>query len=611
NTALIHSAYIGNDVALELLVKNFRRLGLNIDHYNKAGYTALHVATTKGFIQCAKILTIKGKASLTLKDKVHRLTPLEWCLRLGFQKPEVDFLKPAAKFYKVAKLTTTMVKCRKKSEQELPVAQKSPRRSPTRTIEKPKFKVRSLLNKTKTSGTEEMGSSAVGAVHKQVSQPTKSKTNEKNAMSKFIAKSKSNFLSKGKYKHILGKGRQRSLSQSDQSEEVQAAANASAGLTHSRSHPVTSVCLLAITGECNSEGETSQENIQEFMTLPDEFGECDTDDLDSCRLDLDSDYISAIVTQRKVITYGQDRVYCDEIDSCISTTNTVSSLSYEEGRAYSGTSSSNSNDSPAGYCRNGTGRPGNIRGLYASGDSSYSEQSIRSCTESTPSSSNSFHGRDDEDVSDTGEDDSSYISSDETHTTVIDKNPHCSQSKLSTSKLAKHSYKSKQTILKYKTGISDATKRQMSETEFDTASQQTDIEYLDNDTCNTPPSQELPSKVTVPNADSHIYYVANSKEYHNSSNRQSSLTKEILESQNTEKSLVSPETEIEFIDHDEESLSLDMSTEIHDSASQPNLRKKGNARSATEIIMTRRKRMQSWKTEQKMSIKALSLGENM
>lgn len=582
NTALIHSAYIGNDVALELLVKNFRRLGLNIDHYNKAGYTALHIAATKGFVQCAKVLTLKGKASVTLKDKVHRLTPLEWCLRMGFQKSEVEFLKPAAKFYKVAKLTTTMVKCRKKSDQDLPVSQTSPRRSPTRTTEKPKFKVRSLLNKAKTHGAEDSGQNTTGTACKYSSQSTKVKTNEKNVVSKFIAKSTSNFLSKSKYKHILGKGRQRSLSQSDQPEEVQAAAHATTGLTHSRSHPVTTVCLQAITSECSSEGETSQENMQEYIILPDEFGDCDTDDLDSCNLDINSDYLS---TQNKAIYYGHATVYCGEIESCSSAASIMSPVIYEEG-IYSGTSSSNSNDSPAGYYKQGRDTPANSKGFYASGESSFSEQSIRSCTESTPSSSNSFRGGDEGDsVSDNSRDESSNSSSDETHTTVIDKNPQYSHENLSSTKQSNHASKSKQNItthLKHKTGISGAIKRSVSETGFDTVSQLTEIEYLD-DTCNPALPQEDSRQMKNRLSSHHTNYVANSKELNNSSSLQSVFTQRKFESPNTDRNLLSPQTEIEYIDHEDLSQSPDIPRcskgDNQNSEPQSNSNTKGNTKS--------------------------------
>lgn len=141
---------MGNDVAVEILVRNFRRLGLQIDHFNQEGYTALHLATKKNYLQCAKILSIKGKANLTLKDKVYQMSPMEWCVSGGYQKSEVEFLKPLTKFYKVAKLTTTIVKCRKRSSgQESFGSVSSIRVSPIKAVKKVKQKSIGLLKKSK------------------------------------------------------------------------------------------------------------------------------------------------------------------------------------------------------------------------------------------------------------------------------------------------------------------------------------------------------------------------------------------------------------------------------------------------------------------------------
>ncbi|KAK7504875.1 hypothetical protein BaRGS_00003903 [Batillaria attramentaria] len=112
NTALIYSAAVGNDVATELLTRNFRRLGLQVDHYNKQGNTALLVAARNGNLNCAKILAQKGRASVQLKDKEHNMTSLEWCLKEGYQKEEVEFLKPNQRFYRVAKLATSLSRSR-------------------------------------------------------------------------------------------------------------------------------------------------------------------------------------------------------------------------------------------------------------------------------------------------------------------------------------------------------------------------------------------------------------------------------------------------------------------------------------------------------------------
>jgi ankyrin repeat protein len=71
NTALIYCAAMGNDVATELLTRNFRRLGLQVDHYNNQGNTAVLVACKNANLNCAKILAQKGRASVTLKVRIQ------------------------------------------------------------------------------------------------------------------------------------------------------------------------------------------------------------------------------------------------------------------------------------------------------------------------------------------------------------------------------------------------------------------------------------------------------------------------------------------------------------------------------------------------------------
>ena len=53
NTPLIYSARVGNDVAIGILIRSFRRLGLNINHVNADRQTALLVAARQGFLECA------------------------------------------------------------------------------------------------------------------------------------------------------------------------------------------------------------------------------------------------------------------------------------------------------------------------------------------------------------------------------------------------------------------------------------------------------------------------------------------------------------------------------------------------------------------------------
>ncbi|KAH9488000.1 hypothetical protein Btru_066800 [Bulinus truncatus] len=302
NTALIHSANVGNDVALELLVRNFRRLGLQVDHFNKAGYTALHVAAMSGYLQCAKILALKGKASLTTKDKVHQMTPLEWCLKQGYQKTEVEFLKPSAKFYRLAKLTTTMAKYRKKSTQEslLSTQGGSPRSSPQRSSEKTnKGKMKGLLKKSKAHSTDD----SPEPVPKQ-------KENDFKFFDKFSsAKTEPQAPQKKMWSRS---NKQRSFSASDQTEEnSKPDPIVKAVLTHSRSHP---------TDGGNSNGRLMLHG--HVVSLSDELGEeCDTDDL--CFSDSDSN----------IIRFSSP----NDAD-----TSRASSALYTDGGVYCGTSPSNS-----------------------------------------------------------------------------------------------------------------------------------------------------------------------------------------------------------------------------------------------------------------------------
>ncbi|KAL8564307.1 hypothetical protein ACOMHN_050918 [Nucella lapillus] len=157
NTALIYSAAVGNDVATELLTRNFRRLGLQVDHYNKQGNTALHLATKNANLNCAKILAQKGRASVNLKDKEHGLTPMDWCLRKGYEKDEVDFLKPQTRFYRVAKLATSLSRNRA-SVGSLSLEAKS-KVSPTKGVDSSvsssvKSRVKITLSRSKSQAVE-------------------------------------------------------------------------------------------------------------------------------------------------------------------------------------------------------------------------------------------------------------------------------------------------------------------------------------------------------------------------------------------------------------------------------------------------------------------------
>ncbi|KAK2183868.1 hypothetical protein NP493_293g01021 [Ridgeia piscesae] len=89
NTALLLSAAVGNDVAIEILIRCFRRLGLNVDHVNNDGLTALMVAAKNGFIQCATTLAVDGRACISCRDPESRMNAEEWARSAGCSTPEV------------------------------------------------------------------------------------------------------------------------------------------------------------------------------------------------------------------------------------------------------------------------------------------------------------------------------------------------------------------------------------------------------------------------------------------------------------------------------------------------------------------------------------------
>ncbi|XP_041351033.1 putative ankyrin repeat protein RBE_0220 [Gigantopelta aegis] len=109
NTALIYCGMEGNDVAMEMLLKNFRRLGLKVDHCNNRGDTALLAAAKAGNIQCARLLVEQGKAMQSKKDRTHGKTAFQWLKEYGYERDELDFLR-RDRFYRVAKLATSLAR---------------------------------------------------------------------------------------------------------------------------------------------------------------------------------------------------------------------------------------------------------------------------------------------------------------------------------------------------------------------------------------------------------------------------------------------------------------------------------------------------------------------
>jgi len=89
NTPLMYSSMVGNDTAIEVLAKCFRRLGLNVDHVNDEGLTALIIAAKNGFIECASILSLEGRACISFRDPEKGYTAEEWARLQGCSTEEV------------------------------------------------------------------------------------------------------------------------------------------------------------------------------------------------------------------------------------------------------------------------------------------------------------------------------------------------------------------------------------------------------------------------------------------------------------------------------------------------------------------------------------------
>jgi Ankyrin repeats (3 copies) len=89
NTPLIYSAAVGNDTAIEILIRSFRRLGLNINHQNSDHQTALLVAARNGFLECARLLATDGRADVTIRDPETGRTAEEWARERGCSTQEV------------------------------------------------------------------------------------------------------------------------------------------------------------------------------------------------------------------------------------------------------------------------------------------------------------------------------------------------------------------------------------------------------------------------------------------------------------------------------------------------------------------------------------------
>jgi hypothetical protein len=99
---------VGNDIACDILIRHFRRLGLNIEAINDEGFTALLMAAKHGNITCAQILVGQGKASTQHRDKKYGLSVEEWLAKKGFTlqdiKPVRQDGKGRSRFVKLANI---------------------------------------------------------------------------------------------------------------------------------------------------------------------------------------------------------------------------------------------------------------------------------------------------------------------------------------------------------------------------------------------------------------------------------------------------------------------------------------------------------------------------
>lgn len=80
---------VGNDIACDILIRHFRRLGLSVDAVNNEGFTALLSAAKHGNVTCAQILIGHGKASIRFRDKKQGLSVEEWLQKTGFTLQDV------------------------------------------------------------------------------------------------------------------------------------------------------------------------------------------------------------------------------------------------------------------------------------------------------------------------------------------------------------------------------------------------------------------------------------------------------------------------------------------------------------------------------------------
>ncbi len=86
NSALMYAACGGHSQILEFLVRAFKKLGLQLDHTNQAGHSAIQVADFFGHIQCVQTLNGCGKKTVSPTNSTGEPTEdLRWPNRLPKQ----------------------------------------------------------------------------------------------------------------------------------------------------------------------------------------------------------------------------------------------------------------------------------------------------------------------------------------------------------------------------------------------------------------------------------------------------------------------------------------------------------------------------------------------
>nr|XP_054759633.1 ankyrin repeat domain-containing protein 17-like [Lytechinus pictus] len=94
NTPLIYCSMVGNATGILILTRSFRRLGLDVDKLNGEGMSALMLAAKIGDMECVKLLTHEGKASLDQRDQFKNMTAAEWAREGGCSTPEMEAFLP-------------------------------------------------------------------------------------------------------------------------------------------------------------------------------------------------------------------------------------------------------------------------------------------------------------------------------------------------------------------------------------------------------------------------------------------------------------------------------------------------------------------------------------